>query len=395
MSVDTARRSAVAGLLRSRAAAVREHDRARFMSTVDDAAAPRFRAAQRRLFASLSGVPLSHFAYRLSGARAFAAPPGAVPGSPQSVWAPKVTLRYALAGIDAEPVAEPMGYVFAKRHGRWYLDSDTALAPAGATTWRGPWNFGHLQAIRTAHGLVLYHPGSEDVAARVASELDAAVAAVTDVWGSDWSRSVAVIVPASRDELSALVSPAFSTDSIAAVAVARSVDTDAHVANGQRVVLNPEAAGKLTPTSLRVILRHEITHIATRSRTVDGSPMWMLEGFADFVGHRGSAAPFPKAAPDLARRIRNSGVPKDLPSNAEFGTGSRHLDLVYQEAWSMNVYLAHRYGTSTLVRLYRAVAGTGTASAGELAATVRRALGTSYHTVVDGWRDFLRQRFGP
>jgi hypothetical protein len=374
-------------LLDRRADAVRTHDRAEFLGTVDSGAAAAFRAAQGRLFDSLEAVPLSHFSYRLRAPEPATAPNATA----DATWAPAVTLRYELAGVDRQPVSEPMGYLFTRRNGRWYIESDAARAGRRGAAWHGPWSFGPCRVTRTEQGMVLYHPGDAGIAHRIAQALDPAVRAVGEVWGSRWSHRVAVVIPGSRSEMAALASPEFSVDSIAAVAVARSVDTRRHVATGQRVVLNPDAAGKLSRASLRIILQHEITHIATRSYTVDGAPMWMLEGFADFVGHRGSQLPLASQAPDLAARVRSAGPPPDLPTNAEFDASSAHLDLVYQEAWSMNSYVAHRFGLPTLVRLYRAVAGAGPTTAERLADTVHYVTGVSYPDLVAGWQEYLRQ----
>lgn len=390
---ESGKRAAVARLLHRRARAIRDDDLAAFLSTVDGKADAAFRKAQRRLFDNLQDVPLNHWSYRLGRADAVSQSRLAgLRGTAQAVWAPRVTVSYGFSGVDSAPTGEQLGFLFAERGGQWYLESDSALSRFGVTTWRGPWHFAPCRVRRTEQGMVLSHPGDGDIARDVAAELDSAVAAVTAVWGDRWSRDVAVIVPASGTEMRAMAGPEFSVDSIAAVAVASTVDHTRHVVRGQRVILNPEAAGKLSQESLRVILRHEITHIATRAYTVDGSPMWVLEGFADFVGHRGSSTPFPQAAPDLATLVRTSGPPSDLPANDEFDAGSPRIDLAYQEAWSMNMYVAQRFGQSDLVALYRALAGASQVDARQVAATITHVTGKPYQEVIAGWRDFLRER---
>ncbi len=219
------------------------------------------------------------------------------------------------------------------------------------------------------------------------AELDSAVTTVTDVWGPAWPRQVAVIVPSTKDEMRSLVGPAFAVDSIAGVAVAEQIDPVAHTARGQRVVLNPDSATALSPLSLRVLLRHEITHVAVRGETADSAPMWLLEGFADYIGFRNTDIPPTKAAPALATHLTQDGPPATLPSDTDF-RGPK-MDLAYQEAWSVNRYLADQLGEAGLVRLYRAMA----ADKSDVDSALHTTAGVDRTGLTEGWREFLRTEF--
>jgi hypothetical protein len=373
------RQNSVRDLLARRAAALRDRDETAFLATIDPDASPVFRDKQRDLFHNLAGVPLAEWSYQLdTGTNPT---PSSRPAADE-VWAPGVQLRYRLSGVDAEPSTRPMGYLFARRGDQWFLASDTAVG----TTWRGPWDFGPCHVLTGRSGLVLSHPGGEALAARVLAELDSAVGVVTEVWGTAWSQHVAVLVPSGPEEMQSLVGPAFAVGSIAGVAVAEQIDPVAHTARGQRVVLNPASATALSPLSLRVLLRHEITHIAARGDTADGAPMWLLEGFADYVGYRGSDVPAAKAAPALAAQVR-TGLPTALPADADFrGPG---MDLAYQQAWSVNRYLAQRLGEPGLVRLYHSLA----AAKSDVDGVLRDVLGVDRAGLVSGWQEFLRVEF--
>jgi len=376
-AADT-RGAAVTELLDRRAAALRDRDEAAFLATVDPAD-PVFLDHQRDLFHNLAGVPLAEWGYEVDPTTQ--ATPTARPAADE-LWAPAVRLEYRLRGVDTEPSNRPMGYLFARHGDRWLLASDTAAGE----TWRGPWDFGPCHVLSSPSGLVLSHPGGEALAARVLAELDSAVSVVTEVWGTAWPRQVAVLVPGGQEEMRALVGPAFAVGSIAGVAVAERIDPVAHTARGQRVVLNPASATALSPLSLRVLLRHEITHVAVRGDTVDGAPMWLLEGFADYVGFRGSDVPAAKAAPALAARVRTA-LPTGLPSDADFRGPA--MDLAYQEAWSVNRYLAGLLGEPGLVALYRALA----AEKSDVDGVLRAAIGTDRAGLTEGWREFLRAEF--
>ncbi|WP_367130976.1 hypothetical protein [Saccharothrix sp. HUAS TT1] len=380
-----ARADAVRSLLDRRARALLDRDETAFTADLDPLADAGFRQRQRDLFRNLSAVPLAEWAYATGGAGADLSSLK-TPVADES-WAPDVRLAYRLRGVDVEPSSQEMAYLFTRRGDRWYLNSDTALEPLGKRTWRGPWDFGPCQVLTGTGGFVLSHPGGEALAARVLAELDGAVTAVTEVWGQAWARQVAVLIPASQAEVVALVGPGFATGSIAGVAVADRVDPDTRTARGQRVVLNPDSAGALSPLSLRVLLRHEITHIAARGETVDGAPMWVLEGFADYVGYRHSDVPLHRAAPLLAAQVRE-GLPTALPSDADFRGAA--MELAYQQSWSLHLHLASVLGEPGLVRLYRRLARV---RASEVDGVLVEVTGEGAAALVRGWQDFLRRGF--
>ncbi|QQQ77853.1 hypothetical protein IOD16_04975 [Saccharothrix sp. 6-C] len=385
-SAAPSRADAVRALLERRARAVLDRDEPAFTADLDPLADAGFRQRQRDLFRNLASVPVAEWEYLAPGRSETDLAELDLPAADEA-WAPDVRLSYRLRGVDVEPSSQDMAYLFTRRDGRWYLNSDTALEPLGKRTWRGPWDFAPSHVLAGAGGFVLSHPGGEVLAARVLAELDGAVTAVTEVWGQAWARQVAVLIPASPAEMVALVGPGFATGAIAGVAVADRVDQATHTARGQRVVLNPDSAGALSPLALRVLLRHEITHVAARGETVDGAPMWVLEGFADYVGYRRSDVPPPKAAPLLAARVRQS-LPDTLPSDADFrGAG---MELAYQEAWSLNLYLASSLGEPGLVALYRRLARV---RASEVDGVLLETTGGDGAVLVRGWREFLRRSF--
>ena len=378
--------AAVTALLRSRAAAVLHRDREAFLAEIDPRATPQFRDAQAAMFDNLADVPLSVWSYDLDPADVVTVPKGSFPA--EELWAPEVQLNYALAGVDRDPTSKPMGFLFSRHGTQWFLASDTLTS---RNTWRGPWDFGPVAATRTKSGLVLAHPDNAELAKRIAAELDADVKAVSEVWDQPWSREVAVLVPSSDDEMKAFVGPEFAVDAIAAVAVADRVDNGRHTAIGQRVVLSPGNAEQMPPSSLTVVLRHEMTHIAARGYTVDGTPMWMLEGFANYVGYRDSGIPMDVAAADVADLERNGKPPTDLPADADFAAGGDKINLAYDEAWTLTSFIADTFGQHALVTLYLRVAG-GSPTA-DLGQQLHDVLGLDKAGLVAGWQDYLRRKF--
>jgi hypothetical protein len=243
----------------------------------------------------------------------------------------------------------------------------------------------------TEHGIVLSHPGSEPMVERLVAELDPSVRAVSEIWPTRWSERVVLMLPDSPGEMRALVGPNFPVESVVAVAVADRVDNATRSVAGQRVVLSPNGVRALSMPSLRVVLRHEITHVAARADTVDGSPTWLLEGFADYVGYRDSGVRLEEGAPDLARQVREDGPPGRLPEDRAFRASGGDLDQAYQQSWSLIRYVADRYGEETLVTLYRKLAAVGSASASRTDDLLREVLGVDRAELVRGWQDYLRE----
>jgi hypothetical protein len=159
------------------------------------------------------------------------------------------------------------------------------------------------------------------------------------------------------------------------------------------VVLSPTGVRALSIASLRVVLRHEITHLAARADTVDGSPTWLLEGFADYVGYRDSGVTLEEGAPDLAELVRDDGPPSALPEDRVFRSRGPDLDLAYQQGWSIAKYLADEYGEDKLIGVYRALAGAGPMSASETDGLLREVIGVDRAQLVGDWQDYLRKAF--
>ncbi len=391
----TDRATAVRQLLDRRAAALLRRDRAGWLAGIDPRAAA-FRARQAAVFDALAAVPLARWQYRfdLGVQRSLGAAAVRRYGVP--VWTPAVTVHYALRGIDAEPTERPMVFTFLRRADRWYLGSDADITVDGTRSWRGLWDFGRVVARRSRSSLVLAHPGHADRLAVFARTVDDAVPAVTAVWGPRWRRQVAVLLPDTQTEMAALVGERFALARIAAVAIADYTDARTGVARGQRVVVNPVNLNRLSPLGRRIVLRHEITHIASRGATSEAMPTWLVEGFADYVGYFGSGLPAGVVAPDLRARLRTGRWPGTLPPDRDFRGDAPGLAVAYEAAWTACRLIAARVGTGGLVRFYRLVGARAIGGDGMAAvdAALRGMLHTGYAGFVAQWRTAVRAELG-
>ena len=109
-------------------------------------------------------------------------------------------------------------------------------------------------------------------------------------------------------------------------------------------------------------------------------PLWLEEGFAEYVGYRGTGIPVNVAVSDVVTRLRHGGHVVDIPAAADF-TGPR-IALAYEQAYLACLEVAAAAGQSGLVRLYRLTqAGSGTPQE-NVAHAVRVVTGLS-------WKDFV------
>ncbi|WP_068165086.1 hypothetical protein [Rhodococcus phenolicus] len=386
-------RDELQSLLDTWAAAVRSADPDTLRTVLDEQARPGLLDAELRRADALSRVPLADWGYELSPDPAAPVAPGIAArlGSAEAQTR-SVYLRYAIDGIDPGPTRKPVTVVVVRRDDGWHLVDDEP--GPGRDTWRGPWDFGPLvvEPVDRPAGtrsLVIGHPEQKDLIDAIAREMESAVDAVDQVWGEDWSRRGLVLVTASHDEFTQQVGDRHNGDGIAAVAVSDAVDPRAGSVTGQRIVFSPAAGDRLTDDGLRTVLRHELTHVAARAHTVDGSPLWMLEGYADYIGYRGTDQDLRRTAPTLADTVSRDGTPAALPDDAEF-TGERSL-LAYETAWSLAAYTADDYGPARLTELYRRLARGPIEGAG-LDAALGDVLGTDTGTFVAAWGSWVDAR---
>jgi hypothetical protein len=381
-----ARTAGVRDLLARRTTALLSRDRAAFQATVDPSAPAAFRARQVALFGNLAQVPLAQWRYSVDPAQQqpVTAPLFARYRAP--VWAPKVTLCYALRGYDDRCTDRPQKLTFVQRAGRWYLGGDDDFPFSAGRTWRGLWDLGPVVAYRGEHSLLLAHPANAARLPALAEQVDRAVPHVSAVWGDGWQQRVVVIVPDTQQEMAQVLGDTPALTDIAAVATADYADPVSGLVLGQRVVLNPANLDRLGATGRTVVLRHEITHLASRPVTGPALPTWLVEGFADYVGYLDTGVPLAVAAQELRADVQRSRYPTALPSNADFRFDNTRLPQAYEESWMACRLIADLAGTDGLVRLYRQIGRYRGDSAPAVEQAMRDVLGLTYAQFVERWR---------
>jgi hypothetical protein len=381
---------AIKAVLDARAHAVLAHDRAGFLAGLDPQSTD-FRNQQATVFDNLAGVPFASWSYELDTQHETAIPAAALARYAGSAsWMPDVELDYALTGFDDSPTPVREYFTFVRREQHWYLAADTDADALKLHTGRLPWDFGPVTARRGTHSLVLGHPQSASLITKLVALADEAVPAVSKVWGTDWSQKVVVVVPATADELGRILDDTTDMSQIAAVTTAELPSDTPPV--GARVIVNPATFDHLPQLGKRVVIRHEITHVASRALTTKGTPTWLAEGFADYLGYLDSGVSVRSAARELGNDLRGGTPVGDLPTNDDFGATNGKLAQSYEKAWMACRFIVDKAGQAGLVRFYRTV---GTAS-GEPDAAVSAGLRTVLNMTTEqftaDWRNYVEQQ---
>ncbi|GAA4814368.1 hypothetical protein GCM10023220_52620 [Streptomyces ziwulingensis] len=374
-------RAEVRRVLDHRAAALLARDAAGYAAT-----------GTRDGFAETAAVPLAGWSYRV----------GKVRRTGDEARA-DVELSYRLAGHDRGAVTTARTVRLGRERGRWSVVSDR---PADGTG-RQLWDQGTVRVVRAERGLVLGVGQSEAALRGFADLVDRAVPAVSDAWDGDWARRLVVLVPESLEGMAGLLgSPASSYRGIAAVTTG---ETGAPAgAPADRIVVNPEAYRLLGTVGRQVVLTHEATHVATRAHTSAATPLWLSEGYADWVGYRGGGSDPARTAPELSRAVSQGHLPESLPADEDFGFTGEAGDLAraYEGGWTACRMIAEQWGEARLDDFYRAVGAQGDrdgadrngADPADPAEAVGNALGEVLGTTPEEftarWREYLRARFG-
>jgi hypothetical protein len=380
----------VNSLLQRRSRAVLSHDRAAFLATVDPSGQA-FRAGQAVLFDNLAKVPLASWQESLADTRpAMAADDG---------WTARLRLAYRVRGYDHRELVYTEYLTFDQRRGTgWVVSGDGAAH--GLRDDPQIWSGGDLTVVRGRHSIVLAEDGAaagQDAHARTASlhdiadRLDAGVGIVSGVVGDRWTRRIVALVPATEQKAEALAGDMRNLGDIAALATITG-DAGGRATGEDRVVITPTAFGRLNALGRHVVLTHELVHVAMGGARDSRTPMWLIEGLADYVGYKDAGVGTKAAGRELAGLIASGDMPSAPPGRTDFASSGDRLSAAYEEAWLACRMVAERYGEDTLVRLYR----TAEAEPGEAGdpriedRALRTVLGIGAGRFDEQWRAYVR-----
>ncbi|MFH8622110.1 hypothetical protein ACH4A8_09440 [Streptomyces vietnamensis] len=366
----------IQSLLDRHARALLDRDEAGYLAALDPALVP----AARTEFGRLAKIPLGGLSYRVTD----------VDRTGEGRVTARAELGYRIKGYDSGPTTTERVLDLAERDGRWYVTGDRAAEGAPQQLWQQ----GEVTTVSGRRSLVLGVGQSRERLREIATAADRAVPAVGDAWHGNWAGRIVVLVPSSIEAMGRLLGgPAASYRGIAAVTTGRT--GGGPTAPADRVIVNPDAYAVLGAFGRQLVLTHETTHVATRVQTTKATPVWLSEGFADWVAYRGTERTAAQAAPELRRAVLAGDLPAELPTDEDFAFGgdAEALARAYEGGWLACELIADRWGEEKLTAFYRAV-GAHPARDGAVEKALREVLDTTPEEFTADWRTYLGERLG-
>ena len=388
VDTDQSRRDAVADLVVQRARALTSRDEQAWLATLSDQTGP-FARRQGIVFEQMLALPIVDYGQRgVEIAPALPAARAEAVGT--DAWLSTVHQTYRLDGYDRAPLTYDASYTVVRTPVGWRFADDTDGASQAQ-----PWDLPEMTVLRSPTTLVVGNAPTAQLRADL-EMADAAHARVVAVWGQ--ALPGVLVVPATVDELTAQLQRSSTAGLDQVAGVTNGPLTTGTPATGDRVYLNPQALARLTPDGRRVVITHELTHVTVRGTTTRPVPIWLSEGFADYVGFQGVSLPPRTVAADLLVTVRSGTGPTRLPVPADFDPTQGVIAPTYSAAWLAVTRMAQVHGAARVVAFYRAVAGGSVADPGVVGSPTSVAtkafpavLGTSEEAFVADWLAYLRQ----
>ncbi len=413
----------IAPLLSQRGVAVRHRDRRAWLSTIDPAS-EQFRAEQGRVFDRIASLRPAAWSYSFQSASAL---PASQAESAPGGWLARVDLVYQLLPggpevsrrqyLSVVPVASAVASKSSSAASAAPARSGASIgsAPSGTATsspatfrpqpssglgrWRisglaaGPtesdlWDLSPITISRSSRCLLIGSVQWRYLDRRIASSCVAAASRVDDAWGTAWPRQTVLIVPDSQKQLGTLLDRSGSAskglEQTAAVTVGP-------VTSAEEVLINPAVFKEFPALGIRVVLTHELVHVATRATGSGDVPTWLAEGFADYVGFGGSGLSPRQIASDALEQVGRGQIPSSLPADADFDSARKSAPAAYGFAWAVVKTIAAQGGMSRLVSFYRAAGSGGGPPSSRVDLAVRKVLRMKNTQVLIGeWQEELR-----
>jgi hypothetical protein len=292
-------------------------------------------------------------------------------------WAASVDVSWRYAGFDRAPADAEVRVTFASVGGQ------VRIAGVGGGADRTPlWLQGGIRVVRTHHTLVL---AAVDVR-RYAALAAHAVPIVHRVLG-DWRPRLVVEVPRTAGRLRATLA-AQPGEYAQIAAVTTSADGSVTPRTPIHVFVNPAVFADLHANGAQVVMSHEAVHVATDAAS-SVLPLWLVEGFADYVALRDVHLPLSTTAGQILARVKKGGAPRHLPGRTEFDTTQTHLGASYEAAWLACRLLAQRYGEDDLVDYYRSLS-----DGAQVRPAFQSHFGLSLPAFTRAWRTWLVDQAG-
>jgi hypothetical protein len=369
----------------------------------------RFRTAQEQFFDRVRTLRPVVWSYRV--AKGDPLPAGRRAALGGTAWRADVHLVYQLTA-GGPRVDRQQSLTVVRSGGTWLLADDT-----DGPTGRDVWDLGAIAHAGSDRCLVVGAQARRVQIAQLASECGRSAAVVDTAWGRSWPRRTVLTVPADLDQLAVLLgrtdgsaggSPEGSaggsaggttkgsaggssdaTADTAGLARTAAVTIGPSGAAADGVLINGTAFDDLSAIGRRVVLTHELVHVATRATGSASAPTWLTEGYADHVAYASTGLSAEQVAGDALAAVRAGRVPTGLPAPDDFNAAGDQAAAAYGQSWVAVGVIAGKAGTSARLKAFYQQAG-ATGSEADLAAALT-ALGLGGTTgFVPLWQARLR-----
>jgi hypothetical protein len=359
-------------LLDRQSAALRQGRQGSYLSTWADDAAAQDRG--RTVFGNLEDVTVGSVDLRYVGSNLGGLSSEQLANPGDSGWQADVEVTWRPLGGAA--VRSTVTYAFVEGAGGAAVldirDSESGRAPV--------WALDHLEVRETPSTVAV--ATTPATAEELSIDLRNAAREVRAVLPG-WRGTLTGYWPETVEQLEALSGSAPGGHGGIA-AVTTTIDGSTRPAAPVAIMLNPDVFGSLAETGRHVVVTHEAAHVATDAVTVS-MPLWVAEGFADYVGVGAVDVPLSVAAGQALHEVSKSGPPDHLPTDSEFSAARGDLGAAYEFAWLAARLIAEQHGEDALVRFYEAVV----ADPSDLDGAFTAELGTTEADFTRLWQRYL------
>jgi hypothetical protein len=336
----------IRALLAQRADAVRHHDEAAFLATVDDRDQDLV-DSQRTLYENMSQLSISSLRYVMDPSALLV--PAPVKGDGPTLR-PQVFEFLQIAGTLRHPVSNALEETFVKRGQHWFLGAETTPDDNESfdSPQERPWFGVPIVARRLGPMTVLVDKERSET-------LDPLTTAIHDHIRFDAEKlgvpaSYRILVDATSNG-NPTVFNSFSQEQAAAVTFglgeADPRDTSTYRAlAGMAIKINPHEAGSYADDT--GLLRHELTHFLLKDYN-GSSPKWLAEGVATWIQYYPDSFSSMSVSPDLYQRLM--AADRRLPV---LGLFNDDPGVNYEIAQAAVAWLVSHYGMPKLIALMKA-----------------------------------------
>jgi len=377
---------AIDGLLDARAAAIRTGDRTAWLAGLapaSDARVGRFRTAQGQVFDRVRSLRPVSWSYQVGGGYPLSAKRRDALGG--VAWLADVQLRYQLTAGGPTVQRQQFLTMVRRTGGGWLIADDT-----DGSTGRDVWDLGPIAHAVSARCLVVGSRARRVQVEQFAAECGRSATIVDGAWGRSWPRRTVLTVPNTLSQLAVLLGRSGANDTVGLEKTA-AVTIGPSDGAADTVLINGAAFDELSALGRRVVLTHELVHVATRATGSRSAPTWLSEGYADYVGYADSGLSPREVAGEALDAVNAGRVPSALPAADDFNAAGDQAATAYGLAWVAAGVIANKAGGKNRMQaFYRQAAAPGAGAAGLDAALADIGLGGTT-AFVKVWQARLRQ----